>query len=73
MFASEYFLQQMMLLLVMVKHTPIFNIFIPTFLHCVIQKLIELAYVERIKLVIEVIIVGKKIRVSFGSSYRALF
>ena len=40
----------MMLLLVMVKHTSIFNTFIPIFLHCVLQTLDELSSVERIKI-----------------------
>ena len=43
------FLHQMMLLFVIVKHIPIFNIFIPTFLHCVPQSLDEVASVEIIK------------------------
>ena len=45
----------------MAKHTPIFNIFIPNFLHCVIQTLYEVAYVEIIKEkpIIEVIILGQ--------------
>ena len=46
---GEDFLHQMMLLLVMVKHIPIFNIFIPTFLHFVLQKLDQVASVEIIK------------------------
>ena len=62
----------MMLLLVNIKHEPILNIFIPTFLHCVIQKMIEAADVEGIKLIIEVIILSKKIRLNFGSSDHAL-
>ena len=43
------FLHQMMLLFVIVKHTPIFNIFIPTVVHCLLQTLDEVAYVDRIK------------------------
>ena len=51
-----------MLLLIMVKHIPIFNIFIPTFLHCVLQTLDELASVEIIKgkTITEVIIPRKE-------------
>ena len=56
----QLFLHQMilLLLLVIVKHIPIFNIFIPIFLHCVIQTLDEVASSERIntKLITEVII-----------------
>ena len=48
-FASHFVLHQMMILLVMVKNTPTFNIFIPTFLHCVLQKLDEVESVEIIK------------------------
>ena len=42
----------------MVKHIPIFNIFISTVLYCVLQILYEAAYVEimRDKLIIEVLI-----------------
>ena len=39
----------MMLLLLTVKNIPIFNIFISTFLHCVLQTLDEVEYIERIK------------------------
>ena len=39
-----------------------FDIFIPTFLHCLLQRLDEVSYVERIKvqLVIGVIIIRKE-------------
>ena len=43
------FLHQMILLLVMIKHSIIFNIFIPTFLHCVLQTLDEVESTEMIK------------------------
>ena len=46
---SSYFSHHMMLLLVMVEHTPIFEIFIPTFLHSVLKTLIKVAYVEIFK------------------------
>ena len=48
----------MMLLLVMVKNIPNFNVFIPTFLHCVLQILDGVSYIEIIKgeIIIEVII-----------------
>ena len=42
-------MHQMMLLLVMVKNIPIFNIFISTFLHGVIQTLGEVASIEKIR------------------------
>ena len=66
---------QMMLLLVMVKHVPILSILISTVLHCVLQTLDELTSIERIKeiLNIEVIILRKKMRLNYGSSYHALF
>ena len=38
-----------MLLLKMVNHTPIFDILIPTFLHCVLQKILEVKSIGRIK------------------------
>ena len=51
-----FFLQQMMLLLVMVKHTPKFNIFIFTFFHCVLKTFDEVEPVEITKLNIEIIL-----------------
>ena len=44
-----FVLHQMMILLVVVKHTLNFNIFIPIFLHCVLQTLDEVASIEIIK------------------------
>ena len=49
-FSSGFVLHQMMLLLVMVKHIKIFNIFTPNYLHCVLQTLDELESVERMKI-----------------------
>ena len=51
-----------MLLLVMVKHIAIFNIFIPTFLHCVLQTIGEVEYDDRNKgkSIIEVIILRQE-------------
>ena len=49
LFCIRFSLYQMMLLLVLVKHTQLFLIFTPTFLHCVLPKLIEVEYVEMIE------------------------
>ena len=51
-----------MLLLVMVKNIPIFNIFILNFFHCVLQTLDEVASDKTIKgkLMIEVIILRQE-------------
>ena len=56
------FLHQIMLLLVMLKNIPIFNIFVPIFIHRVFQTLDEVAYVKIIKgkLVTEVIIIRQE-------------
>ena len=43
------FLHQMMILLVMVKHTSNFKYIHPKFLRCVPQTVNEVLYVERIK------------------------
>ena len=61
-FASNLFLQQMIPLLVMAKHIPIVNIFIPAFLHCLLKTPDEVASVEIIKgkIIIEVIILRKE-------------
>ena len=52
----------MMLLLVMVKHTPIFNIFIPTVVIFLLKTIDEVASVEIIKgkIIIEVIILRQE-------------
>ena len=64
---------QMMFLLVTVKHTLILNIFMPNFLHCVLQTLDEIASVERIKTQHRSnSFQAKKMRVKFGSSEHAL-
>ena len=62
MFFIRFFLHQMILLLVMVRHIKILNIFIPTILHCVLQKLDEVESVEIIKgkIIIEVIILRQE-------------
>ena len=51
-----------MLLLIMAKNIPIFNIFIPTFLQCVLQTFDKVAYVEIIngKPIIQVIILRQE-------------
>ena len=46
---DDFFALDDSLIVVMVKHTLIFNIFIPAFLHCVFQTLDEVASVEIIK------------------------
>ena len=64
----------MMLLLVIVEHTPICIIFIPSILQCVLKKLIEVASIERIKTHYRGnCFEGNKITVNLGSSYWALF
>ena len=62
MFFIRFFLHQMILLLVMVRHIKILNIFIPTILHCVLQKLDEVESVEifKGKLIIEIIILRQE-------------
>ena len=52
----------MILLLVMVKNIPIFNILIPIFLQFVLNTLDEVSYVEiiQVKLIIEVIILRQE-------------
>ena len=55
-----FFLHQMMLLLVMVKHSPIFNIFIPIFYIVKYKHLLKYNQLKELKLVIEVIILRQE-------------
>ena len=64
----------MIFLLVMVKHIPIFNIFIPNFEHFVLQTLDKVAFVEIIqeKIIIEVIILRQENKGKIWFLYRTL-
>ena len=62
-----------MLLLVMIKHTPIVSIFIPNSLHCVFQTLDEVSSVERIKTHYRSNFSRQENEENFGLSDHALF